>query len=294
MPVDHSDSKVTLNHPKGSTVEILLYGATIISWKVADKQGSLQERLFVSSKASLDGSKPVRGGIPVVFPCFGAPTHPDHLKLPQHGLARNQNWSFDSIVMDNSAGVSVRLTLDSSANPKNASLYPKEFRLAYVVTLAEHQLSTDLHVENPSATETIDFQALLHTYVRAPADNVFVTPLHGLSYFDKTEATDEARATAKTETRQEVDVKNFTDSVYQGAPGQYRVTWPGGSLEIRAKEFKDVVVWNPQEEGRKMSDMEADGWKNYVCVEPGYVRGFVTLEPKKSWIGQQVLTVGQD
>lgn len=128
------------------------------------------------------------------------------------------------------------------------------------MTLAEHQLSTDLHVENPSATETIDFQALLHTYIRAPADNVLVTSLHGLSYYDKTEATDEARAAPKTETRQEVDVKTFTDSVYEGAPGHYRVTWPGGSLEIRATEFKDVVVWNPQEEGQKIGDMEVDGW----------------------------------
>ena len=35
--------------------------------------GGLVERLFVSSKVVLDGSKAVRGGIPVVFPCFGPP-----------------------------------------------------------------------------------------------------------------------------------------------------------------------------------------------------------------------------
>jgi glucose-6-phosphate 1-epimerase len=28
-------------------------------------------------------------------------------------------------------------------------------------------------------------------------------------------------------------------------------------------------------------------------VEPGYVRGFVKLEPGKTWIGQQVLSVIQ-
>ena len=33
--------------------------------------------------------------------------------------------------------------------------------------------------------------------------------------------------------------------------------------------------------------------KNYICVEPGYVRGFVKLEPQKQWLGQQVLTVVQ-
>lgn len=92
-------------------MEILLYGATVISWK----SGSIREpepieRLFVSSKAALDGSKPVRGGIPVVFPCFGAPTHPEHLKLGQHGFARSEVWKWDGVVMDNDAGVSVRLS----------------------------------------------------------------------------------------------------------------------------------------------------------------------------------------
>jgi glucose-6-phosphate 1-epimerase len=81
----------------------LLYGATVISWKYNNK-----EMLFVSSEAKLDGSKPVRGGIPLVFPCFGAPTHPDHLNLPSHGFARNQIWTLDKIIMDNVAAVIVR------------------------------------------------------------------------------------------------------------------------------------------------------------------------------------------
>lgn len=84
----------------------MLYGATVISWKYEDK-----ELLFVSSMAKLDGSKPVRGGIPVVFPCFGAPTHPDHLRLAQHGFARSKIWKFEGIVLDNDAGVSVRLCM---------------------------------------------------------------------------------------------------------------------------------------------------------------------------------------
>ncbi len=129
-----------------------------------------------------------------------------------------------------------------------------------MVTLAVHQLSTDLHVDNPSTTETIEFQALLHTYIRAPAEDVRVSPLQGISYYDKTEADELARATPKIETRSEVDVKKFTDSVYENGPLNYKVTWPKGGLEVKARHFKDVVVWNPQEEGRKIADMEIDGW----------------------------------
>lgn len=91
---------------------MLFYGATVISWKSKlDGDSEPVERLFVSSKALLDGSKPVRGGIPVVFPFFGAPTKPEHLKLPQHGYARTATATWDGKpVMDNDAGVSVKLS----------------------------------------------------------------------------------------------------------------------------------------------------------------------------------------
>ncbi|KAI0735169.1 galactose mutarotase-like protein [Earliella scabrosa] len=293
MPVDQQTDRVILHHPKGSSVEILFYGATVISWKsCAPSSAQPVERLFVSGKAALDGSKPVRGGIPVVFPCFGAPTHPTHAKLPQHGFARNNVWTFDNVVMDNEAGVSVKLSLESNATIQEQ--FDQPFRLEFVVTLAEHQLSTDLHVKNTglSTTPPIEFQALFHNYIRAPANDVRVLPLAGLSYYDKTEATEEARATPKVESRQGVDVTKFTDSVYENAPGRYDIVWPSGNIEIRTQNLKDVVVWNPQQEaGSKIGDMEPGGWEKYVCVEPGYVRGFVKLEGGQTWIGQQVISV---
>ena len=58
------NSRVTANLPTGERVEVLLYGATVISWTSSNGR----ENLFLSSKAHLDGSKPVRGGIPLVFP----------------------------------------------------------------------------------------------------------------------------------------------------------------------------------------------------------------------------------
>lgn len=58
------NSRVIASLPSGDRVEILLYGATVLSWKT----GNGQEQLFLSDKAIFDGSKPVRGGIPIVFP----------------------------------------------------------------------------------------------------------------------------------------------------------------------------------------------------------------------------------
>lgn len=64
VDISEDNSRVTATLPTGESVEILLYGATVISWKSAGGK----ENLFLSEKAHLDGSKAVRGGIPVVFP----------------------------------------------------------------------------------------------------------------------------------------------------------------------------------------------------------------------------------
>jgi len=62
--ITHSNSRVSAVLPTGESIEVLLYGATIISWK--DAVGA--EKLWLSEKAKLDGTKAVRGGVPVVFP----------------------------------------------------------------------------------------------------------------------------------------------------------------------------------------------------------------------------------
>lgn len=64
VTISQDNARVSASLPTGESVEVLLHGATVISWKSA--QG--KDNLFLSSKAYLDGSKPVRGGIPLVFP----------------------------------------------------------------------------------------------------------------------------------------------------------------------------------------------------------------------------------
>ncbi|CAK5264401.1 unnamed protein product [Mycena citricolor] len=294
-------AKIVLKHPKGSSVELLLYGATILSWKSPSAGDSTPtERLFVSSTAFLDGSKPVRGGVPVVFPCFGAPAHPEHMKLSQHGFARNSIWLWDQVTKEEDGRVAVTLTLEPTEAIR--SIYERPFHLTFEVSLGEYDLSTELHVKNTAtATDStpnyLEFQALFHNYILvAPADvgDVRVTPLQNLTYFDKTEATDEGKATGKIESRAGVDVKKFTDSVYQDAPQNYEITWPGSGIAIKTTNLKDVVVWNPQAEaGSKIGDMEKGGWEKFICCEPGQVRGFAKVAPGMTWSGKQVMSVIQ-
>ena len=129
--------------------------------------------------------------------------------------------------------------------------------LAYVITISEHQLSTDLHVTNHSPANIVKFQALLHTYIAAPSKHIRIDGLSELHYTDKT-APDTPRL---QEQRTFVDVFKFTDSVYEDGPREYTVNWPDGGMKIKAIGFKDVVVWNPNAEASaKLSDMEDGGW----------------------------------
>ena len=49
--------------------------------------------------------------------------------------------------------------------------------------------------------------------------------------------------------------------MYENVPGTYQVTWQGDGVELKTQNFKDVVVWNPQEAaGSKIGDMEPGGW----------------------------------
>ena len=68
MPVEELEDRVIITDPNDSTnrATILKFGATVVSWK-----NNNQEKLWLSEGAHLDGSKAVRGGIPLVFPVFG-------------------------------------------------------------------------------------------------------------------------------------------------------------------------------------------------------------------------------
>jgi len=63
--VNVGEDVVSATLPTGESVFVHLYGATVTSWK---SNGGLKENLWLSTSAKLDGSKAIRGGIPIVFP----------------------------------------------------------------------------------------------------------------------------------------------------------------------------------------------------------------------------------
>ncbi|KAK6905329.1 glucose-6-phosphate 1-epimerase [Kwoniella mangroviensis CBS 10435] len=282
MGVTETDKSVIINHESGSSAEIYLYGATIVSWKSAGK-----ERLFVSGKAALDGSKAIRGGIPICFPIFGPPpsSPPEYASLSQHGFARNQIWKFEKTVMDRPEGVSLRFTA-----PLPPTEFQHKYKLAYVVTLSEHQLSTDLHIVNEEESKEFTFQALLHTYLAIPdSSKIKISNVpKGTTYVDKILGGKKVESDGE-----DIVIDRPIDRVYHKVASQevHVDDGFGGGYKVRFRGFEDCTIWNPTEEtGKKIVDMEDKGWEKYICIEPGYAREFKSLAPGEEFIGQQVIT----
>ncbi|KAJ5734500.1 Aldose 1-/Glucose-6-phosphate 1-epimerase [Penicillium malachiteum] len=290
--VSIKENTVKASLPSGESVTIHLYGATVTSWNAHG-----QEQLFLSELSHLDGSKPIRGGIPLVFPVFGPPPK-DHLTapLPQHGFARNSHWEYlgksSAESVDNQAGQAVKLDFGLShtmLSEEFRKAWPYEFGLVYSVTLTETSLRTQLQVRN-EGTENFEFQVLMHTYLSvADISAIRVKNLESKTYVDKTR-----NATSHTEASPALAITEETDRIYQSLDPTVPIIVSSAAddaplFSITREALTDVVVWNPWiEKAKSMADFGPDeAYKNMICVEAGSVSGWQTLEAGDSWEGGQ-------
>ncbi|KAK9371977.1 galactose mutarotase-like domain-containing protein [Lipomyces chichibuensis] len=276
MPIEQKDKEVILTLPsdESTSVKILLHGANILSWTIAGK-----EQLWLSEGAILDGSKAVRGGVPLVFPVFGKAGLGPTSTLPQHGFARLSTWEFLGQVSASP------LTVQFGLGPENVSdafrkAWDFDFTLIYTIALGEDTLETAMRVENTSKVNW-DFQILFHTYFRIPdLDKVEVNGLTGVTVKDKVSKSD------YSELNNSVTVTSETDRVYENVNNDVLIASAGKALfHIYRKNVADVVVWNPWVNASKnMGDFRPeDGYKSMICVEAGSVSKWTTLCPGQTW-----------
>jgi len=135
-------------------VEVYAFGATVTKW--SNEYG--ESWIWLSNTAKLDGTKAIRGGIPLVFPQFGAPIP----EMAQHGFARNNVWS---LLQYGPLQDSITLYLDPLDNPQAThDAWRHKYQLQFTVCLAERKLETHFTVVN-TGPEAFTFQSLQHTYL---------------------------------------------------------------------------------------------------------------------------------
>lgn len=290
VDISAGGGRVAARLPSGDSVDILLYGATVVSWK---SNGGDTENLWLSEKAALDGSKAVRGGVPVVFPVFGPPP-PNHgtSSLPQHGFARTSRWEFlgksTSEDAENPPSVKLDFGLYSSNLSEEArKAWPYDFGLVYSVTLGKDSLQTVMNVRN-EGSDVFEFQMLLHTYLGVKdISTTTIAGLLGVTYKDK------VLSTTATETHHALSIGGEVDRVYASIPQRTTTVLEAGNprFDVVRDNLDDTVIWNPwAEKAASMGDFAPkDGFKHMLCVEVGAVNGWQKLEPGDVFEGGQII-----
>jgi len=261
----------------------------VVKW-----QENGEDYIFVSSKAVLDGSRAIRGGVPVIFPQFS-----NFGSLPAHGFARNMLWS---IISTSTGGKSedkdehAEVVFGLSPSDSSRKVWNHDFYIEYTVRLsgvAQSRLSLSLLVRN-SGNEEFSFTSALHSYFRVgDVSKARVTAsgkdgLNGLTYLDNLQ-----QGKSESQKNQDVRFEGEVDRVYVQVPRQLLLVDEARSrqISIRSEGFPDAVVWNPWiDKSKSFTDMAPTEYLSMVCVESAVIRKPVALSAGDEFKASVVLS----
>lgn len=293
------ETKVVHDSGKHS-FSIFSYGATVTSYEHNERQV-----LFVSEKAILNGTKAIRGGVPIVFPQFGQPSP----SMPQHGIARTSIWTVDTF-LQNETTRSASLVLKLTDSPESFLLWPYKFQLTYTVTISVEGLNFSLVVSNTDPETSFSCNALFHTYFKVEAiRNVSIRGFQNTFYANKLEDNKISLMDGESPItfEQEIDCIHLSkpdhligNIVLQRTADEsspitiIKSAYVQDTGSIWKNELSvDVVVWNPWiEKSKTIADLHDDAYHNFVCIEPGIVSELVTVPPHHLFVLEQSLIPG--
>jgi glucose-6-phosphate 1-epimerase len=235
--------------------DIFLHGAHVTHFQ---PDGSAPV-LFLSEASHFEPGKPIRGGIPVIFPWFGGLA--GQPEAPAHGFARTQSWELCSVTrVENQVEVCLAL----QATPESRALWPHEFELHARIRVGK-QLRWELEVYNPS-TISWSFEEALHTYFAVnDVQQVRVKGLAETEYLDKTDAFSRNRQDAEP-----IGIHGETDRIYIDTLSTCVVEDPAATraLTVSKSGSKTTVLWNPWiAKAKAMADFGDEEWPEMLCVE---------------------------
>ncbi|WP_349919522.1 D-hexose-6-phosphate mutarotase [Aeromonas veronii] len=242
---------LTINNDSAQA-EISLFGAHVLSYQRHGEPASL----WLSDKAVLDGSKPIRGGIPLCWPWFGPSPARVGQGKPAHGFARTTLWTLDG-VSDHEDGTLVHLSLRD--NEATRALWPHAFELELDVLVGK-ELSLVLTTRNTGSSPIV-YNAALHTYLQISAPEAVSVSGLGEPYLDKLSGQDERQQGILT-------LSGAMDRIYRQPESVVRLKDGARTTQVISGNHDSVVVWTPWLEGASaMADMSDDGYRTMLCIE---------------------------
>jgi glucose-6-phosphate 1-epimerase len=229
---------------------VALQGAHLLAWRPA----GAAPVIWVSQAAVFAPGQPVRGGVPVCWPWFGA-----REGLPAHGFVRTRLWQVRAASMDAAGQVVLRLGLQDDANTR--ALWNHAFDLELVVTVGT--TLTMALISRNTGEQPFTLTDALHTYFCVTdIHQTAVQGLDGCDYLDKVQNFALARQAGAVEFTGETDriyVNTTADCVIEDRL-QKR------AIRVGKSGSSSTVVWNPWRE-KTFADMAAGEYQHMLCVE---------------------------
>lgn len=239
-----------------SSAEIYLHGAHVTYFQ---KNGEAP-LLWMSAESKFDANSPIRGGVPVILPWFGAKEG-----ASAHGFARVKEWALKEVGVSADGSMTVQLKLPQC--PEMAASTP--FTVNYFVTVGE-KLELKLVLANVSSDKTLEIEECLHSYFTVgDIASVKVRGLKGVKYLDKVSG-----MTDRTETNEEIVVASEVDRVYKDTTGTVEIHDEKlrRVIQVEKEGSASTVVWNPWiAKSKAMADFGDEEYHGMVCVETGNV-----------------------
>ncbi|CAI9752621.1 unnamed protein product [Fraxinus pennsylvanica] len=285
MPVNmiqdgDGSSRIILTEPAGSTAEVLLYGAQVVSWKNERRE----ELLFRSHKALSKPPKSIKGGISICFPQFS-----NFGSLEQHGFARNRQWSVDDSPLPTPPSnnqSTVDLILKSAEG--DLKTWPHRFELRLRVSLSANKLTLIPRVRNTDS-KAFSFTFALCNYLSvSDISEVRVEGLETLDYLDNL-----LQKGRYTEQADAITFDGEINRVYLSTPTKIAVIdhEKKRTYVMRKEGMPDAVVWNPWDKKAKaLPDLGDEDYKTMLCVDSAAIETQVILKPSQEWKGRQELS----
>lgn len=252
-----------------ATATIYLQGAHLTEWQPAGQQPVL----YLSRRSDFAPGKPIRGGIPVVFPWFANDSKPDRIDGhpgPSHGFARISPWTLSKVEQH---GHDVTLTLTLDPNDMSRSMGFDRFHLSISFVIGR-TLSISLTVENTGG-KPLAFEEAFHSYYRiTDIHEATVSGLEPTPFIDKT---DDFKV--KPAAGAPLSFSRKVDSVYLDTTATCTITdhTIKRRITVEKRNSHSTIVFNPWAE---MPDLGAWEWHDLVAVETANVaRNGITLAP---------------
>jgi glucose-6-phosphate 1-epimerase len=242
-----------------ASAEIYLHGAHLTAFQ---PRGA-RPLLFMSERSQFDAAKPIRGGVPVIFPWFGPRAgSPDS---PAHGIARIRAWDLESCARQ--ADGSVRVAFALAGDDAARALWPHAFGLRLIFTIGR---SLGIELETRAGDAPLAFEEALHTYLLVgDVRQVGIDGLENTEYIDKVDG-----FRRKTQGSEAIRIGGETDRVYVNTRSACIVRDPvlDRTLTVEKENSSSTVVWNPWiQKARAMPDFGDDEWPTMLCIETANV-----------------------